>query len=304
MPETRKGNRHIITAIDYATRWVVAKAVPNRDAATVAKFIYEDLLINYGAPYEIITDRASAFVCAAMDEYLELQKVKHLASSPYHPQTNGMVERMHAMLGHSITTLTRGKPDRWDEFLAQTMFALRVRTHAVTGFSPFYLLYGVDPRLPGDVDPPRASMEPLSELEQREARREHHARLFESIGMDRAAAWERGEAQAERMRTRNPTTEGSTETHHFKVGEWVKMKHHARTKFEFDWKGPYFVVELGHPRTYRLMTPAGRRLESQVNENDLAPWRAQTSSNVSFFYDGTQASGTIAATTPVPSPSE
>jgi hypothetical protein len=53
LPRTKAGNQHIITAIDYATRWVVAKAVSNRDSDTVAEFLY-DIMINYGAPFEII----------------------------------------------------------------------------------------------------------------------------------------------------------------------------------------------------------------------------------------------------------
>ncbi|KAH9264004.1 hypothetical protein BASA83_012533 [Batrachochytrium salamandrivorans] len=50
-----------------------------------------------------------------------------------------MVERMHAMLGHGLTTLGNGKRDRWDEYLPQVLLALRTRTHAVTGYSPFFL---------------------------------------------------------------------------------------------------------------------------------------------------------------------
>ncbi|KAH9262785.1 hypothetical protein BASA82_000197 [Batrachochytrium salamandrivorans] len=52
LPRTKSGNQHIITAIDYATRWVVAKAVPNRDSVTVASFLYE-LMMNYGSPFEL-----------------------------------------------------------------------------------------------------------------------------------------------------------------------------------------------------------------------------------------------------------
>lgn len=61
-----------------------------------------------------------------------------------------MVERMHAMLGKSITCLVAGKPERWDEYLRQSLFAIRVRKHAVTELAPFRLLYSVDPRLPQD----------------------------------------------------------------------------------------------------------------------------------------------------------
>ena len=57
LQKTKKGNRHIITAIDYATRWVVCKAVKKMDADTLAEFLYNDILLNYGAPYEIISDR-------------------------------------------------------------------------------------------------------------------------------------------------------------------------------------------------------------------------------------------------------
>ncbi|KAH9270477.1 hypothetical protein BASA83_007478 [Batrachochytrium salamandrivorans] len=48
-------------------------------------------------------------------------------TTPYHPPTNGMVERMHAMLGHGLTTLVHGKRDRWDEYSSSSI--LRTRTH-------------------------------------------------------------------------------------------------------------------------------------------------------------------------------
>jgi transposase InsO family protein len=147
---TKSGNRHIITAIDYGTRWVVCRAVKNMDADTVADFLYHDILVNYGAPYEIISDRG--LLAESLQSYEKLQMIRHGASTPYHPQTNGMVERMHSMLRAAITKLSDGSPDRWDEFLPQALFSIRVRTHAVTKFSPFYLMYGVHPRIPMDTN--------------------------------------------------------------------------------------------------------------------------------------------------------
>ncbi|KAI3655333.1 hypothetical protein MP638_006298, partial [Amoeboaphelidium occidentale] len=70
------------------------------------------------------------------------------------------------------------------------------------------------------------------------------------------------------------------------VGDWVKMKHYGKTKFEFDWKGPYHVVDVGFPGTYWLMTPAGHRFDSTVNQGDYAPWLEPVEKNRSFFHDG------------------
>ena len=287
LPVTKAGNRHIITAIDYASRWVVAKAVKNRDSTTVAQFYYE-LMMNYGTPLEIISDRGSAFLSEGLREFEKLQNIRHHATTPYHPQTNGMVERMHSMMGHAITTLCQGRSDRWDEYLQQTLFALRVRKHAVTKLSPFFLIYGLEPRLPGDDSPHKAWMEPLDELEEIEEQAEYQARTFEELGQARAAAYTRSTAQAEVMRRRN-NWDPASDDYYFKIGDMVKLKHHSKTKFEFDWKGPYHVVDVGHPGTYWLMEPSGRRLDCTMNERDLAPWLHPTSPGICFF-DGTSRS--------------
>jgi len=294
---TKSGNQHIITLIDYATRWVVARAVPRMNADTVVKFLYEDILMNYGCPFEIISDRGSAFMSETMEQFKELQDIKHLASTPYHPQTNGMVERMHSMLGHAITTLSDSHPDRWDEYLPQAIFALRVRTHAVTKFSPFYLLYGVHPRLPGDTEPPRQTMVPLDELEQREIRMEFMARELDELGQSRAAAYNRSLLQAERMQKLHNLSDDAKD-HFFDVGDMVKLKHFTKEKFEFKWRGPYHVVKLAFPGTYWIMDANGRWLNSTINQRDLAPWLAATEENRDYFYDGT----TRVVSEPAPDP--
>ncbi|KAH9263130.1 hypothetical protein BASA83_013544 [Batrachochytrium salamandrivorans] len=106
----------------------------------------------------IISDRGKSFLAEGISEFERENSIRHLATTPYHPQTNGMVERMHAMLGHGLTTLVADKRDRWDEYLPQVLLAIRTRTHAVTGFSPFYLLFGTHPRLPNDETPPQEAV--------------------------------------------------------------------------------------------------------------------------------------------------
>ena len=155
LPLTADGNRHILTSIDYATRWVEARAVEHMDARTVANFLHENILMRYGAPFEIFSDRGKPFLAEGIKEFEVRNGIKHIASTPYHPQTNGMVEKMYSILGKGIATLADSYPERWDMFLQQTLFAIRIRKHAVTGYGPVYLLYGVGPRLMSDTNPPK-----------------------------------------------------------------------------------------------------------------------------------------------------
>lgn len=85
----------------------------------------------YGYPLEIITDRGKQFLSESVQEFERRQNIEHL-NTPYHPQTNGMVERMHGTLNHAITTLAGPRQKRWDEFLQMAVLTVRVRTHSVT----------------------------------------------------------------------------------------------------------------------------------------------------------------------------
>ncbi|KAH9264245.1 hypothetical protein BASA83_012259 [Batrachochytrium salamandrivorans] len=288
MAETKSGNKYLITCIDYATRWVLAKPVKDMTESAVSAFLYE-LMMTYGAPFEIISDRGKSFLAEGIDLFERENKIRHLATTPYHPQTNGMVERMHSMLGHGLTTLVHGKRDRWDEYLPQVLLALRTRTHAVTGFSPFFLLFGIHPRLPTDETPPRNTLAPLDEIERMEENSEFIARNLEEVGQARSAANVRTKAQSEAMRKRGGFDE-NTPDYFFKVGDMVKMKHHERLKLEFRWKGPYHVVDVGHPGTYLDYDSSRTSTAECSNQNDLAPWLSPVVDNVDFFYDGTSRS--------------
>jgi hypothetical protein len=272
LPESKGGNKYILTAIDYATRWVVAKAYPTKSSASVMDFIYNQIVMQFGSPYEIITDRDKAFLEDALPYYEELLRIKHLPTTSYHPRTNGMVERMHQMINHSLRCLTQDHMDRWDEFLAETIFSIRARTHAVTGHSPFYLAFGIEPRLPIDSTPPRSAMQPLDEIERMELEGEFRAREFEELGLARRAAVERTKSQAEAMLRRNTAT-GESSDHKFDEGDWVKIRMFKKNKWERQWTGPFSVVKLAYPHTYYVMNFRGEWLPHPINEERLALWR-------------------------------
>src|SRR4051812_44756917 len=65
---TEDNNRYIITATDYLTKWVEAKAVPRADASTTAQFIYEEIICRHGSPKELLSDRGRNFIAETVEE--------------------------------------------------------------------------------------------------------------------------------------------------------------------------------------------------------------------------------------------
>ena len=259
---------HCITCIDYATRWVWAVPVKSMESKVVVWFIYHYIITFIGVPSELITDRGKNFLSD------EVHRIKHLKTSPYHPATNGLIERMHGMINHGISALCSTRVDRWDEYVDEVVFGNRVRTHAITKCSPFYLLFGVDPQLSGDVSPPDIILRPLDEVESRIAREGFTNRELEDLGVGRGQAFIRTQAQ------RESTTTNVKE----KLDDWVKLKNYQKKKFEFSWIGPFIVHGYGYFPTYWLTKPNGELLKSLVNQANLAPWTARVVENEDYFY--------------------
>ncbi|KAH9269323.1 hypothetical protein BASA83_008685 [Batrachochytrium salamandrivorans] len=117
--------------------------------------------MTYGAPFEIISDRGKSFLAEGIDLFERRNKIRTLATTPLHPQTNGMVERMHAMLGHGLTTLVHGKRDRWDEYLPQVLLHFGLAHTLFTGFSPFFFCSDSSSS-PTDETPPRNTLRLLT----------------------------------------------------------------------------------------------------------------------------------------------
>src|SRR5271170_5245666 len=113
--------------------------------------MFSEMYMQFGAPQEVFMDCGSNLWRDVVEKYMEKIKMRHKGTSPYHPRTNGKVESLNGLLGRMITKYLLGKPTKlWDLYLDQALFACRVRTHATTKTSPFYLLYGRQPHLFGD----------------------------------------------------------------------------------------------------------------------------------------------------------
>ena len=149
-PVSDKGNRYILTLIDYATRYPEAVALPDIKTETVAEALVE-IYSRIGIPSEILTDMGSQFTSTVMREVSRLLSIKQLMTTPFHPICNGLIEHFHSTLKLMLKRLCSERPKDWDRYLAATLFAYREAPHESTKFSPFELMYGRTVRGPMEV---------------------------------------------------------------------------------------------------------------------------------------------------------
>src|SRR4051812_10657764 len=96
LERTRKGNKYILVMTDYLTKWPEAEAMRETSAKNVVEFIYKRVICVHGCPKVIMSDnRGTHFRNKLVEELCEKFKIRHKLSSPYHPQTNGLVERFN-----------------------------------------------------------------------------------------------------------------------------------------------------------------------------------------------------------------
>ncbi|MCO5551299.1 hypothetical protein L7F22_004798 [Adiantum nelumboides] len=93
LPRTSTDKQYILTATDYMTRWVEAASVDRITAADVSKFVLDYICSRFGTPLEILSDRGPCFRADLLDALLKNLSIKHVHSTPYYPQCNGLVEK-------------------------------------------------------------------------------------------------------------------------------------------------------------------------------------------------------------------
>lgn len=252
LPTTPNGNRWIITAIDYATGWPVARAVPDATEEVIAEFLYRDIYAHYGAFTELISDNGPNLLSGVVRHFTELIQARHRTTTPYHPRTNGKVENFNGLVGRMLTKYLMGKPTRlWDEYLTQAVFAARVREHTVSKRSPYYLVYGVQARISSD-----GSSSPDSRSQ--EDRDEQIRHLSDA----RSKANELLLVHAIKKQQIRDTAVTKTS---FQPGDWVLVRNEAKKKYENTWFGPYKVLQSHPLGTYALAEPQGRVLRNLIN---------------------------------------
>ncbi|UYV66261.1 hypothetical protein LAZ67_4001049 [Cordylochernes scorpioides] len=145
LPSTKNRKKWIIVLSDYYTRYAETRAVSEATVKEVSKFLVEDIFLRHGAPQYLISDRGSQFTSNLMKEVMKTCKIKHCFTTSYHPQTNGLTERLNRTLINMLSMYVNTDQKNWDEILPFITHAYNTTIQETTGYSPFFLMFGREP---------------------------------------------------------------------------------------------------------------------------------------------------------------
>ena len=143
--------KKVLVVVDHFTRYVRVFVIPDRTAKTIAKTLYEDYFSVFGFPSWLMSDGAPGFVSGILMALCDILHVKKLCTSPYHPRSNGAVERTHQSLMRMIGKLNPNRKHRWPDHIGSICHAYNTTRSQVTGYSPHFLMFGCRPHLPIDL---------------------------------------------------------------------------------------------------------------------------------------------------------
>ena len=146
-PSSASGKRFILTYVDLASRYADAVALRGIDSDSVANALFE-ICSRVGFPEVLTSDNGTNFTSKTFEAFLSMLRVRHIRTSVYHAQSNGVCERYNGTLKRCLRRLAMDDPRHWDRCLPALLFSYRDTPHSSTGYSPFELIYGHQVRGP------------------------------------------------------------------------------------------------------------------------------------------------------------
>ncbi|CAM2714261.1 unnamed protein product [Rotaria socialis] len=259
LPRTPRENQYVLVITDYFTRFITAIALPNCTADITARALFEDFFCKFGIPSVILSDRGTHFQNKLMENLQNLIGYHHIYSTPYHPQTNGIVERFNATFVAQVSKLQNTQHNNWDEYLQAVVFAYNTGVHKTTKFSPYELLYGRPARLPIHIQPKEFT---FSKPNDYFVQLKKTLRLFHQASRENILSQQRTNQAYYNRNRRDPQ---------LKLGDKVLTRVHiANGKLDPKFSPiPKIVVEIHHPMY--VVEDECTQIRSQVHISDLRP---------------------------------
>jgi cleavage and polyadenylation specificity factor subunit 1 len=153
--------RYLLTIMDRFSRWCEAIPIADITAQTVIKQLFDQWISRYGLPKTILSDQGRQFQSQEFKTFCDRMGIKHVVTTAYHPQTNGLIENFHRTLK---TAFKCHYPIAWTKSLSTILLGIRSSIPKDFEFSVSEVMFGQAMRLPADLiqDNNEADVQPFS----------------------------------------------------------------------------------------------------------------------------------------------
>ncbi|KAJ0173294.1 hypothetical protein K1T71_011470 [Dendrolimus kikuchii] len=249
--------KYIVTFQDDLTKYSMAYPIVQSTAEQTSECLIK-FISHFGIPKTVLSDQGVHFIADVYKQVASLFKIKHLFSSPYHPQTNGALERSHSTLKEYLKSYVNDNQDNWYKYLPTALISYNSTTHSTTNFSPHELLFGCKPYLPSsiyDINPTVTYPDYIKNLKHRLINTRNIARENILRSKERSKHY----------------YDQHTREISYNVGDMVYIKYHHRLRKALSpiWKGPYQVTAV-HGNSNVTVQVNRRKIRYHFNEIKLA----------------------------------
>ena len=257
--KTNDGNQYIFIAQDYFTKWPEAFPVPDQKATTVADVLVNQLFTRFGIPQELHSHQGRNFESEVFQDVCKLLRIHKTRITPYHPQSDGMVERFNRKLENGLSMLVNKNHTDWEKHVPFLLMAYRSATHETTKVTPGQMMFGRELKLPVDL-----WQERTTNGEQTMDGNEYAEMLQNRLGEVHNFARENIDLNVRGMKQRYDL-KSAQKKYPSGSGVWLhtlQRKKGWSPKLSMRWEGPYVVVK--HLNDVVLRIKKGPRAKAKV----------------------------------------
>ena len=260
---SRRGHHYLLTIVDFATRYPEAIPLRNIETETVASALIS-YMCRLGFAEQIVTDLGASFTSKLMQRLWERCGIKHITSTAYHPQTNGLVERFNGSLIRMLRAYVTEHPHDWDDNIQALLYAYRSIPQESTGFSPFELLFGR--KVKGPLDLLRFNWEgrPVGDSENVV---DYLFKLQNTLKRSLELAGEHCKVAQHKQKV---WYDKKARVRSFEPGQDILLIRPVKgNKLQLTWEGPFKIISKMNDVNYIIQYGEGRRV---VHVNMIKPY--------------------------------
>eukprot|EP00112_Aurelia_sp_Birch-Aquarium-sp1_P023718 Seg718.4 transcript_id=Seg718.4/GoldUCD/mRNA.D3Y31 product="Retrovirus-related Pol polyprotein from transposon 412" pseudo=true protein_id=Seg718.4/GoldUCD/D3Y31 len=261
LPETSRGNKHLLVVGDHFTKWCEAFPTTNQKSETAARILVSKLFSRFGPPDAIHSYQGANFESNLMHEVYNIMGIHKTRTTTYHPQCDGQVERQNRTIQEILSSFVAEHPSDWDLFVDMATYAYNTSRNETTGLSPYELVFDREPRLPVEVDLGVPLKNPSTQSE-------YSQNVRKSIQSAQVIAQQN--IRVAKRRQASSYDRGKKLWLPFEPGQWVWLRRPKKWKFGKKWIGPYrIIVRTGV--NYKIISKFGKITTAHHDQLRLCP---------------------------------